>query len=604
MKALIKVGYGCNEHCSFCHTAEVRHIDGDADETHRKIRRAKELGHTMVVLSGGEPTIRPELMAWAAHVASLDMDLGLVTNGLVLAYPEVVDELLAHRLRYVYMSLHGGDARTHNALVRADSFDLAMRAVRNLSGRGLDFTLNCVVTRQNVARLLPLVDAVLPYTDVVLKFSMVQPKGGGQHLFEHLAPRVSEVGARVSEAIAHGRARVAARGAVGPRFAHDGIPLCLLPGLEDLYDDLKTHRFRTMVEVGEPDFFPVDDLAKVQPDETCAGCMLRGPCPGLFRGYLDVHGPGELKAVRGGARSNSFSYVLETVVPAPVGERDCPLRDGPLGVTPWDRGRDLYVHHGGKLARYRTETRDFSDLEIATVKHELGQVYFDASRKVAPDDFARDLVPLRRAARCDGCPHEAPCTGMFEPLFEDVFTRDDAYVRALIAALEGDVLDLGAGEGAYHDLIASALASGAIRYTAVEPDAERAEVLLRRLPRAHVVAARAEEFVLEASSFDHVLVLRSWNHMHDPPRVVGALARAIRPGGSLLVVDNVAFGLARGRAQQRAAERASTGFEHYRNDDASAADAVVLASGAFERLERRDVAPGTSNQWVLRYRRH
>ncbi|HLU47209.1 MAG TPA: radical SAM protein, partial [Planctomycetota bacterium] len=81
MKALIKVGYGCNDHCTFCHTLDVRHIDAEAAEVHRKIDRAKALGHTMIVLSGGEPTIRPELVRWATHAAALDMDFGLVTNG-------------------------------------------------------------------------------------------------------------------------------------------------------------------------------------------------------------------------------------------------------------------------------------------------------------------------------------------------------------------------------------------------------------------------------------------------------------------------------------------------------------------------------------------
>src|SRR5262249_37485785 len=118
MKALIKVGYGCNEHCTFCHTLDVRHVDGSAAEGHAKIERARELGHTMVVLSGGEPTIRPELYAWAAHVARLGLDLGLVTNGRLLAYPEVVERLVAHRLKYVYMSLHGGTPAVHNSLTR------------------------------------------------------------------------------------------------------------------------------------------------------------------------------------------------------------------------------------------------------------------------------------------------------------------------------------------------------------------------------------------------------------------------------------------------------------------------------------------------------
>ena len=68
-KALIKVGYACNEHCSFCHTLEVRHIQGSAAEVDQKIRRAAVLGHEMVVLSGGEPTIRPELVHWAGLTA-------------------------------------------------------------------------------------------------------------------------------------------------------------------------------------------------------------------------------------------------------------------------------------------------------------------------------------------------------------------------------------------------------------------------------------------------------------------------------------------------------------------------------------------------------
>ena len=59
------------------------------------LARAKALGHTMVVLSGGEPTIRPELIEWADHVVSLDMDVGLVTNGLMLAYPELVERLVS-----------------------------------------------------------------------------------------------------------------------------------------------------------------------------------------------------------------------------------------------------------------------------------------------------------------------------------------------------------------------------------------------------------------------------------------------------------------------------------------------------------------------------
>lgn len=566
----------------------------------------------MVVLSGGEPTIRPELVHWASLTASLGLDFGLVTNGQMLAYPEVVEKLLARRLRYVYLSLHGGTRKIHNLMVRSDAFDSAYQAVRNLSGRGLDFSVNCVITRHNVEHLQGLVDALLPYPDVAVKFSMVEPKGGGDRLFDHLMPRVELVAERVMQAIAHGDRRVAELGQAGPSFSHGAIPLCLLPGYEHRFDDLKTHAYRTMIEVGEPDFYPVDDLNKTHP-EACRGCALRGPCPGLYNGYHEIYGAAELVPRRDRPRSNSFNYRLEKLVSLAFegdSSSQCVLRQGPtpgrrgLGVTPWDRGRDLFIRNDKRIARFRAESRDFSDREIIEIKHDLGQLYLDVSTKVAPDDFARDLVQLVRSPICDGCPSRAECTGMFEPLFEDVFSRDDARVRELLSTLEGDVLELGCGEGPYAELLGPRIEAGLIRYLGVDPDPRAIARLQARWPAASLRCADGEQLELDADQrFDHLLILRAWNHLREPERVLARLLPHLRPGAGLIIVDNVAFGLARTRDQAERAERSRAGLEHYRND--SSLDALRTLAPFCERfglreLEHRPVGPHTSNQWLLR----
>ncbi|NVB36984.1 radical SAM protein [Pseudenhygromyxa sp. WMMC2535] len=605
-KALIKVGYACNEHCSFCHTLEVRHIQGSTAEVDAKIRRAAELGHEMVVLSGGEPTIRPELVHWAGLTASLGMDFGLVTNGQMLAYEHVVEELLERRLRYVYLSLHGGTRKIHNLMVRSDAFDAAFKAVENLAGRGLDFSVNCVITRHNLEHLTGLVDALMPFPDLTVKFSMVEPKGGGDKLFAHLMPRIEDVAEKVIAAIEYGEEQVRWQGQTGPRFTHGAIPLCLLPGYEDRYDDLKTHAYRTMIEVGEPDYFPVDDLNKTQ-DPLCRGCSLSGPCPGLYTGYHEVFGPAELRPIRDRPRSNSFNYELQHMVELGfVGEEaeGCPLRRG-MGVTPWDYGRDLFVRNGTRVARYRAESRDFSDQEIAAVKHGLGQVYVDVSKKAAPDDFARDLIQLVRSRVCASCPERERCTGMFEPLLEDVFTRDDAEVREVIAGLRGDVLDLGCGEGPYAALLAPLARAGTIRYLGVDPHAQAIADLRQRWPWAELLEADGETLELAPDRrFDHVLILRAWNHLRDPAAVLARLIPRLRPGGSLTLVDNVAFGLARGRAQTHRGERSRAIFEHYRNDTLADAERIagpVVEALGMRALSRREVGPERSNQWLLRY---
>jgi SAM-dependent methyltransferase len=591
MKALIKVGYGCNNHCTFCHTLDVRHVDGDSDEVERKIDRAARLGHTMVCLSGGEVTMRKELTRWAARAAARGMDVGLVTNGRMLAYPALVDRLLQYRLKYVYLSLHGGSPKIHNLLVRAEAFEETYAAIGNLAGRGLDFTVNTVVTRQNVQHLRGVVDAMLPYLDVVTKFSMVQPKGGADKLFEHVIPPVSLVASKVHDAIEYGLSASGGRGL----YAHDGIPFCLLPGHEQRYDDLRTHRFATMIEIGEPDFFPVDDRAKVQPDE-CRGCALRGPCPGLYRGYQEVHGAEEIRAVPG-PRSNSFHYVRDADVGRVVGLA-CPVRAD--GVTPWDRGRHLFLLEGEHVVRYRCDSRDFADVEIERVKHDLGQIYLDVSTKEAPDDFASDLTKLVRAPLCAGCPERDVCAGMFRRVEGEVFTRDDALVRGVVSTLRGDVLDVGCGEGRYGDVLEPLARANEIRYFGLEPDEGRARSLGARWPWAVVRVGNAEAIDADRA-YDHALILRSWNHLRDARGAIRAVVRALRPGGTVTVVDNVAYGLVRGREQARRAEMGRASFEHHRNDDAGEAEQVLLAAG-LERIERIDVGPATSNQWVLRHR--
>ncbi|MFO0550529.1 MAG: radical SAM protein [Polyangiaceae bacterium] len=523
MKALVKVGYACNENCTFCHTADLRELNDAAERVDWKIDRAKRLGYSMVVLSGGEPTIRPELMRWAARVAGHGLDFGLVTNGLLLSYKNVTDELIERsRLRYVYMSLHGGEAKTHRSVVRADTFAQAMGAIENLAGRIPDLTVNCVVTRANVDRLRGLVDAMLPFRGLTLKFSMTQPKGGGAHAFDVLVPDVEHCAERVVDAIRYGREK--SGGALA--LAHDGLPFCLLPGLEDLYDDLKTHDFAVMIEADEDDFVPVDDVAKTHPAE-CEGCSLRGACPGLFRGYAAERGASMLRPRKGEPRANSYNFVPERDFPRGRGDA-CPIaREGP---SPYDRGRTLLLRLRDRMRLVRTRTRDFSDEELLALKNERGQVYLDLSKKLAPDDFERDLVQLAPDPDCAQCEHGPRCAGSWVPSRVNVFREADAALRARLGELRGRVLDLGCGDGRYVDAFAANAAAGLVEYVGVDPDRAMLATLAARYPFGRFVVSSAEEIADDCGPVDHVLSLGSWNHFTDPTRALerGRSARGRR----------------------------------------------------------------------------
>lgn len=300
-------------------------------------------------------------------------------------------------------------------------------------------------------------------------------------------------------------------------------------------------------------------------------------------------------------RSNSFHYTLRGVVGPLASENPtaCPvLRSGP---SRWSRGRVIFLRRDGRVAAFATDTADFTDEQLVVVQHRDGQVYLDVSDKPAPDDFRVDLRKLERSVVCLGCEAFARCAGLFDPSPDEVFSRDDAAVSAMIADLHGAVLDVGCGQGPYGAVLGAIAARGAISYVGIDPDAGHIVGLRSRWPWATLRVGTAES--LDPSErFDHVLMLRSWNHLHDPVRAVAVVARMLRPGGTLLVVDNVAFGLVRSRKQAARAEGGPASFEHYRNDDAHEALATLAPTG-LTLIDRWDVTPSTSNQWWVRLRK-
>ncbi len=235
-------------------------------------------------------------------------------------------------------------------------------------------------------------------------------------------------------------------------------------------------------------------------------------------------------------------------------------------------------------------------------KERLGQIYADVSTKLAPDDFARDLRKLRPSAECAACARRAACPGCWEAVPGDVFSRDDARVREILAGLRGRVLDVGGGEASY--LACRSPRGRRVRLRRSGRGAPRRPRVAPSRWRVCVAGQGRGRSPGASASFDHVLFLRSYNHLEDPARALAQVRAILRPGGSLLIVDNVAFGLVRGAAHAARAEAAPENqLEHYRNDGAAEADAAVRATAgpALALVERRDVRPETSNQWLLRY---
>ncbi|HVC88492.1 MAG TPA: class I SAM-dependent methyltransferase [Gaiellaceae bacterium] len=108
-----------------------------------------------------------------------------------------------------------------------------------------------------------------------------------------------------------------------------------------------------------------------------------------------------------------------------------------------------------------------------------------------------------------------------------------------LLVVEGDerVLDVGAGTGAF----AFAIAPRVREVVAVEIDEELAgRAKADAPPNVEVVVGDGEHLPFESFSFDIAATLRTLHHTRRPELLVAELARVTKPGGTILVVDQLA----------------------------------------------------------------
>lgn len=282
--ALIKTGGACNSACRFCHAGGPGGTRLETREVCRRILGALRAGHDGVLLSGGEPTARPDILFLARFARRAGAAFGLVTNGIALSDPTLRASLVEAGLAAVYVSLHGHDPATHDGLTGVASFEPACEAIEAIGRvRDLRLVVTTVVCGPNLEALpatVGLVGRLLPSAAEGAfprhRLALVEPKGLAARSVD-LVPDPAEA----SEAVEAAMAR-----ASGLRVTQDGLPPCLAPEGGGAEDDLRAHGILAMQEAHEDRLYPTDPGAR-RHAEGCSVCAARPWCSGIYVGYLE-----------------------------------------------------------------------------------------------------------------------------------------------------------------------------------------------------------------------------------------------------------------------------------------------------------------------------
>jgi len=145
----------CNLTCKHCYALSADH-DYPGELTNAEVNAVmddlKAFGVPVLILSGGEPLLRPDLFEIAARAKAMKFYVGLSTNG-TLIDAAMADRVTAQGFDYVGISLDGLRA-THDKFRRkSGAFDASLGAVRLLRERGVKVGLRYTMTDMNAADL-------------------------------------------------------------------------------------------------------------------------------------------------------------------------------------------------------------------------------------------------------------------------------------------------------------------------------------------------------------------------------------------------------------------------------------------------------------------
>jgi SAM-dependent methyltransferase len=163
----------------------------------------------------------------------------------------------------------------------------------------------------------------------------------------------------------------------------------------------------------------------------------------------------------------------------------------------------------------------------------------------------------------------------------------------LLAGLEGDVLEIGAGTGASLPHY-----ERAVRVVALEPDASMAKRLPAKVAAkvpVEVVTGTAEAAPFPDESFDVVVSAFMLCSVADPPAVLAEARRVLKPGGKLVLLEHV---LAEGRMarwQERLTplHRKLAGNCHLNRDTRATVAAAGFDAAGVERTRLPGMTPLT-----------
>ncbi|HFQ82257.1 MAG TPA: radical SAM protein [Desulfobacterales bacterium] len=180
----------CNLHCVHCRSSSEAEVLGHPDfsfaEAQRVLDDISSYASPVIVLSGGEPLLRPDVFDIAAYGAGRGLRMCLATNG-TLVNQEKCGQIKEAGIKMVSLSVDGSTAAVHDNFRNSPgAFEATMNAARLFKENNIKFLVNSSFTKRNQAEVPRVMQLVKSLGATAWYMFMIVPTGRGEDIMEEL----------------------------------------------------------------------------------------------------------------------------------------------------------------------------------------------------------------------------------------------------------------------------------------------------------------------------------------------------------------------------------------------------------------------------------
>jgi MoaA/NifB/PqqE/SkfB family radical SAM enzyme len=293
----LKVGFSCNNLCKHCVQGNKRYTRRSKtfDEISQELSEAYSRGIRSVVFTGGEPTIRKDIIKLVALAKTMGYELiQIQTNGRMFASKKFTRAMVEAGMNEFSPALNGHIPELHDFLSSVPgAWKQTVQGIRNVRRYVVKIITNTVVTKPNYRFLRKIAAIIVKLGVDQYQLAFAHPAGKSWTNFDSIVPYISLAAPYIHKGLQVGID-------AGVKVMAEAMPFCLMPG----YERYVAEFYMPPADVYETDF-QVKEWEKWRVTEgkwkgdKCKSCAFYNVCEGPWKEYVEKRGASEFIPVPG-----------------------------------------------------------------------------------------------------------------------------------------------------------------------------------------------------------------------------------------------------------------------------------------------------------------